>query len=327
MLRSDALRAKSLQAEVAYLHDLTRVRNTKAQVDQKERTVREREKTFWREATRPDAEVAPDAEVSLVQPPVSGACIDTMRIERLWRAHAQLKSACGEHQLSKRCLNESVEVLRRSGRCRDSVQMMLASAQRRLRIRSEEGRAEELIELATVSHYGPRSYSVTPRQRETQPEPADPRSLTPAEGRGDILGALNPHTPRAVATSETLEGHNPEAPSMHYSAAAGISVESAQMHTRSDRTSFSLSCAVGRHGPLALSLLKEQGAGIKVLVDPSIGRLAPTLVTERGVLQARLNALGIKVVSIQVGRLDDAPAGLERAPRRARRDDDEERIA
>ena len=76
-----------------------------------------------------------------------------------------------------------------------------------------------------------------------------------------------------------------------------------------------------------MSLMKADGGGIKVMLDPTGSRVASGIAHDKGILQARLQALGIKVSAIEVASPEGVESSLGRAGRRVRRDDDEERIA
>jgi hypothetical protein len=328
MVRTDLLRAKSLHAEAAYLHDLRRVSQSKAHEEQKQKVVQEKERLFWREAVR-GKEFPQHTESA---PPTSAASVQVL--DRMWRAHSQLKDAFGQHRSVQRALHDSLSRLASSKRCCEVVQTMVDKAQLLQQARAESRLSDEIADLAgvlrrintAVDDTGAIPVDVA-SELSAPVQASTPRGDTGTAAFTPLLGAAMPTRPPLRSVDQPIAPTNSGVVRSVESVSGAVQVQSAEVHKGAQGLSLRVTCAIGNQGTLGMSLMKAEGGGIKVMLDSSGSRVASSITHDKGILQSRLQSLGIKISSIEVGRPDAVDAYAGRTGRRVRREDDEERIA
>lgn len=342
MVRSELLRAKSLHAEVAYLRDLKRVGEAKRTEEQKNLQLREKERKFWAEATRGKAPISITG-----QPHVSTAAPATTmqaaaQLDRMRRAHSQLQEAHKTHADAANQLKEGLATLSSSQKRVEVLEKLLAKAQR-IRANQVESRlSEEVADLVTTSRTvmnlrNSRSVEAEAIGRECSGDVsmADGQVFDRGATRSDSWAAaasLSTSTPLTPPQQQVMVqlpspqplqtapgiGFNPVSNSISISRPtpmAQIGITNVAFTTTQNQPSLSLTCSLANRGTVGLQITKAENGGLKVLIDPSVGTLASGVLREKGAIQSRLQAMGIKVTEIDIGVSSDSPGTMKRAKR------------
>jgi hypothetical protein len=110
-------------------------------------------------------------------------------------------------------------------------------------------------------------------------------------------------------------------------AIAPMQIQNVSFERSAAGASLSVSASFGTLGPVGMTISKSESGGFKVVVDPGANALAGQLVRDKTAIQSRLQALGIKVSSLEVAELESSPQQARRNSRRLSTDPDEELIA
>jgi hypothetical protein len=356
MVRTELLRAKSLHAEVHYLKDLQKVGDIKRHHDQQSKAVKEKENQFWKEAVKSRGKISDGHAAS---PRTAEQTVN--QLDRMWRAHSQLKEAHQKRESSAKRLQEGLATLSTSKQRIESLQKLVSKAEKLRANRLESRISEEVAELVGTTRAiaglrgkleegliqappsnpsatnQPSQLQKTPLLQDLGPELG--RDLTTDQGPGQSQpdqasllrlpnanvaqsATIQPQPTQAlpVLRSESLATRSVEAP-------APLHVSNVEFQRNEHHSSLTISASVGMGSPVNLVITKGDSSGLKVLVDPGISGLAGQLSRDKGMLASRLQALGIKVTSLEVGPADDSPQQARRNSRKLLTDPDEELIA
>jgi hypothetical protein len=359
MVRTELLRAKSLHAEVHYLKDLQKVGDMKRHHDQHSKALKEKENQFWKEAVKGHGKV-PNNQT----PTPLTAQQTATQLDRMWRAHSQLKEAHQKRESSAKKLQEGLATLSTSKQRIDSLQKLVSKAEKLRANRLESRISEEVAELvgttraiaelrgkfeesqirtpATSQSVAYNAHSTDQTLKAAVPNQTASERLTdrvPGETRLEPVPAppastqiapqaqpLQPQLMQAPAAlrAEPLSIRAIEAPTP---ISAPLQIGNVEFHRHESHSALTISASIGSAPPVNLVITKGEGSGLKVVVDPGVSGLAGQLSRDKSVLQSRLQALGIKVTSLEVGPADDSPQQARRNSRKALTDPDEELIA
>jgi hypothetical protein len=337
MVRSELLRAKSLHAEVAYLRDLKRVGDAKRHEEQQSQALREKERKFWAEAVKGKNPLNTSTAPAGQNP--ATAMQASAQLERIHRAHSQLKEAHRTHSDAAKTLKDGLATLSSSQKRVEILEKLLAKAQR-IRANQVESRlSEEVADLVTTS----RTVMNLRNMRSAEAEPRDD-VLTSQSWRAESQGldgdsiaqrvqsnTLASVVPTPAQTSPVAQQLPPA--TMHSvsnlgsthstSAPSQIGISNVTVRSTQSQPSIALTCTLPRSGSFGLQLTKAEGGGIKVLIDPSVGSIASGVLRDKGAIQSRLQAMGIKVTEIDIGVSDEA-AGIMKRTKRALASEEED---
>jgi hypothetical protein len=363
MVRTELLRAKSLHAEVHYLKDLQKVGDIKRHHDQHSKVLKDKENQFWKEAVKGQGKVTHSQA-----PTPSTAQQTASQLDRIWRAHSQLKEAHQKRESSAKKLQEGLATLSTSKQRIDSLQKLVSKAEKLRANRVESRMSEEVAELVGTTRAiadlrgrfeeSQISSSVTsqslPFLTNAASSDQSPKGTALQQSVVDIsslLAASTADTPRVPATpisipvpnalqTQTLQPQLVQAPvvlrtepaSIRAIEASGpiaapLQIGHVEFHRHESHSALTISASIGSAPPVNLVITKGEGSGLKVVVDPGVSGLAGQLSRDKSVLQSRLQALGIKVTSLEVGSADGSPQQARRNSRKALMDPDEELIA
>jgi len=328
MVRSELLRAKSLHAEVAYLRDLQRVGDAKRLEQEQSSMLRDKERRFWAEAIkgRPANAAQPLSTPSHVQ--------TTAQLERMHQAHSQLRAARRTHEHATQKLNEGLATLSTSQKRIEILEKLLAKAQRIKANKVESRLSEEVAELVTTS----RSVMKVRATLSGETEPRDGAALT--DVARETVALTKPQQPQVQAPAQLgITVQAPVLPALAATATSRVAIPSTLgpvggagisdvsfSQVRNEPT-LSLKCNLGSQGVVGLRVTKaESGGGLKVLIDPSAIGVASGVLREKGAIQARLQAMGIKVSTIELGASENDPSmtrGAKRSRLHAEEDEDD----
>jgi hypothetical protein len=146
MVRVENLRAKSLQAEVAYLNALRRLGELKRKEQQEHFALRKTERNFWSEAVRTNAHTISGRSQTLKQ----SANIPS-QLERMRRAHNQLQQATDNHVGATHNLRTESRHLSASQKQLETLQKLVVKASRARANRIESRLSEEIADLAVAA--------------------------------------------------------------------------------------------------------------------------------------------------------------------------------
>ena len=323
MVRSELLRAKSLHAEVAYLRDLQRVGDAKRNEEKHNSILRDKEHRFWKEAVK-----GQPANAGL-QTTAPSHMQTTAQLERMHQAHSQLKAAHRTHESATQKLNEGLATLSTSQKRIEILEKLVAKAQLIKANQVESRLSEEVADLVTTSRT-----VMNLRARlgaEAEPRHAPPLGEVGGEGGalvgqtatpGQLLLSMGPQggaagqpTLPTIIPSASVQA--PAAPSTPVSVGQ-VGISNVAFSQGQNEPTLSLTCALGTQGTVGLRVSKaETGGGLKVIIDPSASGLASGVLRERSAIQSRLQAMGIKVSTIELGTAgNDSP--LTRGSKRSR---------
>lgn len=334
MVRADLLRAKSIQAEVSYLTEIKRLGDVKRQEQQLGAIAQKKERQFWNEAVRA---AAPNKEGA----PSMGANA-AASAERMWNAHGQLKDAHVRHAATNQKLQEGLVQVSLSSKRVEILQTLLTKASRQRAQRIESRSSEEITDLAVAlksmrSEGGGASLSKVTSKRppvDEAVEGLERGSESKVETRSSFGGTIDPMSTRLAAPmAPAITPVVDSAPVMKVEALSQpqpVEVHALECSNGAKVSQLSIQCSLGANGPVTLSLVKREGEGLKVVIDPSASGLAGQISRDKSVIQSRLQAMGIKVSSLEVGQSDAADpnrAGMRRGSRRLFEDDDETTFA
>lgn len=321
MVRVEHLRAKSLQAEVAYLKDLKRVGDFKRIESESRATLHATERNFWSEAVK--AQIKEDSRGAAKQPPPE---IASFRLERMRRAHDQHRRAANEHALDTQKLQSGIVELSTSQKRIELLEKLVAKASRARANRIESRLSEELEDLVasaarTGGPSGNRFSPQAPHSTSRLPHPTDTRSdLTtePSNTERKVPVQLQlPARPAMIPRVDQQERSlNP----------VSVVVRDVSAHSSEGRSSLALSCALGKSGTVGLALVRESTGALSVKLDPGIGGLVSTLLRERAHIQSKLQTMGLNITSLEIGSADGTNYSLSRRARRALTEADEDII-
>lgn len=337
MVRSDLLRAKSIHAEVAYLRDLQRVGDAKRFEEKQNSILRDKERRFWSETikARPANTAQPSASPAL--PPNTLKQV-TAQLERMRQAHSQLSQAHRTHEHAASQLNEGLATLSTSQKRIEILEKLITKAQR-IRANQVESRlSEEVADLVTTSKTvmnlrASLGGEVEPRDKvlpqEFVSEVGSPLDRTSTIQQRQIHDPSNliPISRNMLPPPHGLQLSPTPTPTISLLGPASIgsvAISDVSFSKTHKEPTLSLTCALGAHGTMGLKVIKAQcGGGVKVLIDPLSSGVAPGVLREKGAIQSRLQAMGIKVSGIEIGiGGDDAP--FTRGAKRSRLHEDED---
>lgn len=323
-LRVDVLRAKSIQAEVSYLNDIKRFSEVKRVEQQLGHAAEKKEKQFWNEAIK----TLPANQALRPQAGPQNAA----HLERMRYAHGELKDAQSRYQASCQKSQDTAAQLSNSSKRVEILQQLLVKAHRRVSRQNEARVSEDISDIAQSLKTATalrRSSSV-----QTRPEggAAVDRESVVNVARGELGATCQPVSvlapPSSLAQGSVDLG---EVNSLRATTTSPLlQVQHVECGTRHNVTELSIRCAVGADKSVSLSLVKREGEGVKVVLNPSCHVAAGVAVREKGVIQARLQALGVKISSLEVESGD--PQGHKTSRSRRNRyaslgDDDESLVA
>lgn len=324
MVRTDLLRAKSLHAEVGYLRDLQRVGEAKRQEQSDKLHCKEKEKAFWKEAVKARG-LTSDAKVAGTPNNAQAAA----NLDRIWRAHSQLKEAHRKHESSAKTLQADLQVLSGSKKRIELLQGMVAKAERARANQIESRLSEEVAELASTAKAISNLRRPTTEKGDIKLD--DPISNTlrselaaSDKAREATQAALAATMPQPVSAASNIANLTPIKGVEPLRATGAVDIQNVTFHRGDNQAALSLQCALGNHGTVGVSIVKGDNAGLKVVVDPGSGVTASALLKDRAAIQSRLGALGIKVASIEVGQSDPMPLGNRNGSRKLSKDDEYE---
>jgi hypothetical protein len=340
MVRTELLRAKSLHAEVHYLQDLKRVGEVKRLHDQQSKTVREKENQFWKEAIK--GQKHPSAQAASPEPRTVQQT--ATQIERMWKAHGQLKEAHQKRETSAQKLQEGLTTLSNSKQRIDSLQKLVSKAEKIRANRLESRMSEEVAELVGTTRAiaalkgGFEERGVNPSLSEAAKPPTTPVSLLvpmddslipPASviQKGIEAPHAQPTQPVSFVPPTKVELSASRAAELSAPASPALQIQTVQFEKHETHAALTVNASMGSASPVRMVITKGEGNGLKVLVDPGVGTLAGTLTRDKSIIQSRLQALGIKVSSLEVGSADTSPQQARRNSRKHTTDQDEELIA
>jgi len=336
MVRSELLRAKSLHAEVAYLRDLKRVGDAKRVADHHNQVFGEKERQFWAEAIK--AKVPPPGPAAGQVPPAGGNQGFTevaaqltevaAQLDRMRRAHSQLQQAHRSQQAATKNLNEGLMTLSGSQKRVEVLEALLAKAQR-IRANQVESRlSEDVAELVTTSRT-----VLELRASRAADAPVDKLSSLedgifkldttsqlgnvasqPSYTNQPLIPAIQSQITPPLQVSQ-VQIAQPIAALHQPSRANELGISHVAFTREQGQPSLALSCAISGRGTVHLQVTKAEKGGLKVVIDPSVGAVASGVLRDKHSIQSRLQAMGIKVSTIEVGVTGDATG----APRRTKR--------
>lgn len=300
MQTGEILRAKSIQAEVAYRVEMKRTTEAHTAVASHKALVDRREQQVWREAIRQRGNAEP------------GGCAGrpaSVGIERLDYALRELSNARAQHAASAQVLRQQLGVVAMSQTRRDLLQAMLAAFHRRSLNQRESRRADDVAELAATSRAKICSAQRLSRAGgENENCDTQPVCVDSSVGRRVDSGA-----PLRFASALWAIPPGESTGAL----AAPIEISSLCSEASGERVSLSVSCSIGGIGAVGLRVIKsESGEGVRALIDPNIGALAARIVADKGGVLARLQGLGIKLASIDIGVDDASGDGAPTLPQR-----------
>jgi hypothetical protein len=321
MVRVDNLRAKSLQAEVAYLNDLKRVGDYK-RIEQQQRKVFERsQRTFWAESLK--AQTPPFSGHGSVPSP---AYLPN-QLERMWQGHKQLQHASNEYTGTVGRLQSGIAQLASSQKRLELLEKLITKAFRAKAHQVESRLSDDLSELfatrrqgisvgrGIVQHVAPQE-SLSVRQDESILE--RPFSTSKA-----VLAF--PAIPLNSISAKPTAAPAPETKAVSL-APPSLNVSEVHVHAGQGCTTLSLSCSLRGVGTVGLALVRESNGNLTARLDPGTGGLAMQLLGERTKLHSRLQSLGLNVTSLEVCGGDTPGYSLNRRPRLKAGDYDEDVI-
>jgi hypothetical protein len=336
MVRSELLRAKSLHAEVAYLRDLKRVGDAKRVADHHNQVFGEKERKFWSEAIK--AKVAPPGPAAGQVPPAGGNQGFTevaaqltevaAQLDRMRRAHSQLQQAQRSQQTANKTLHEGLMTLSASQKRVEVLEALLSKSQR-IRANQVESRlSEDVADLVTTSRTvfrlrasrsadaqvdKPSSLEDGVFKLDTTSQPGNVTSQ-PSYTNQPLSPTIQNQITPPLQTSQTQIAQ-PIAALHQPSRANEVGISHVAFTREQGQTSLALSCAISGRGTVHLQVTKAGKGGLKVLIDPSVGAVASGVLRDKHSIQSRLQAMGIKISTIEVGVTSDTTG----APRRAKR--------
>jgi hypothetical protein len=297
MQTSEILRAKGLQAEVSYRVEMKQAGEAHSAVRAHKATVDCREQQVWREVIR---------HVDGAKTGVNAGRSVSMRHEWLHRAFKDLCDARAQHASSAQTLRHRLEVLSGAHQRHELIQGMIAAFNRRMASTRGSRVADDVAELASTSRAARgRTNPGTSESSESchRPTPIEVTG-TATQGRADVAP-----TPPAYCMAPIAESP------LHYP--APMEIELIHTASGSEQASVSVSCAVAGGGSVGLRVTKsDSGEGIRAIIDPSTGPLAARIVADKGSVVARLQALGVKVTSLDIGGDEATNDGAARLPHR-----------
>ena len=301
MQTSEILRAKALQAEVSYRVEMKQAGEAHSAVRTHKATVDSREQQVWRQVIRhfDGAEAGARASRSV-----------SIRNDWLHHAFRDLCDARAQHASSAQMLRHRLEVLSGAHQRRELIEGMIAAFNRRMVNTRGSRVADDIAEVASTSRAA-RGWMNAASSEDSESCHRLTRievSGTATQGRGD-----GPSTPPAYCMAPIAESP------LHYP--APMEVELIHTASSSEQVSVSVSCAVPGGGSVGLRVTKsDSGEGVRAIIDPSTGPLAARIVADKGSVVARLQALGVKLTSLDIGSDDVTNDGAARLPyRRASR--------
>lgn len=351
MVRSELLRAKSLHAEVAYLRDLKRVGDAKRTEEQKNLQLREKERKFWAEATRNKNPLSVPGQQDNSHVSAPSTMQAAAQLDRMRRAHSQLQEAHKTHADAANNLKKDLATLSTSQKRVEVLEKLLAKAQRVRANQVESRLSEEVADLVTTSQTVMKLRGLRSAEAEALGQVAL-GDVSPADGLPSDRGSMKPDlavvagAPLAISSltpslqqggvslpspqpsqAPLLVASSPLSPPIGIARApspAQIGITNISCTTTQSQPSLSLSCSLGNRGTVGLQITKAESGGLKVLIDPSVGTLASGVLREKGAIQSRLQAMGIKVSTIDIGVAGDSPGMMKRAKRSVMNEDEDE---
>lgn len=319
MTRVEHLRARSLQAQVAYVRNLERATTSSANERQCRNNLQQREARFWGEVTL--------AKTPGTQEDRSHTITAT---KRLWEESRVLEGAKTGHAAAKAQLESELRSLVTARSQSEQVLKLLAKARREHAHKLETRLSEELGELAVALRARSKHSASAGAKLGRNQAPGGAR-LESSEPRRAQFSELRECTPQLTAPTHGLR---PEAISTQTKVSAlpvggpsAVDVHDVTTHCDGQRSTLSLSCSLPGKGSIGLSLVRDSNGAIGVSVDPRASALGLSISRERTALLSRLQGLGIKISSIEVAA-DDAPSSsLSAGRKRQHREQDEELVA
>ncbi len=294
MVRPELLRAASIHAEVAYLRDLKHVGDAKRVADQHKAALGDKERRFWAEAIKaqvPPTQAALDLRRQIDQP--QGSRQFTAQLNRMHSAHSHLRQAYRSQQTAAKHLSDGLNTLAESKKRVEILASLVAKAQR-IRANQVESRlSDDTIDLVTTS-------------RTLLHSRAAPASMHAQTAQ---MFVAQPHA-----------GHT------QISGVNQVGISHVTFSRGQGQPKLSLSCAIVGRGALNLEVTRGEKGAVKVLIDPSVSSLASGILRDKYSIQSRLQALGIKVATIEVGTTNDSAGAPKRTKRSQVQEEEDEGI-
>jgi len=293
------LRAKSLQAEVSYLTEMRGVREAQRLADAHKTVLAHREDRFWGEAVR--QQVSGESAV-----PAAGPAV-VRGLDQLRQAFGKFQEAKLQGAAVAEALQQKIGIVARTQQRIDVLQALLAKSVRLHKSVQESRRADEIADVATIarSKRHERGLGVLVEERQLPASGCEltgiPSQTIPPEAQPSAVPQLPPE--RFVAKVEV--------------ASPVLEVRSLEHTRESSQSSLSVTCSMGPLGSIGMRLVKRDGEGVHAILDPTVGAVAGRVVAEKAAIVTRLQGLGVKVSSLEVGVADDG-AENSQATRRAR---------
>lgn len=321
-IRVDLLRAKSVQAEVSYLHDIKKFSELKQQEQHLGVAAQKKEKQFWSETVK----TLPANNIHKPQAGPQSAIL----LERMRHAHGELRDAQIRYRTSCQQTREVATQMTNSSKRLEIMQQLLAKAQRRVSQQQEARVAEEVTDVAQLlKNPSLAARSVSARAVAEGSAAVDPDSVALVSGvespeANQPLPILAPPLVNTRDLSQSLDVGSVKAPVIP----AALEVQTIECRTHQNGTELSIRCAIGSERSVSLSIIKREGEGLKVTLNPSCSVSAGVVVREKGLIQARLQAMGFKISSLEVetGGSQGSRAFRSRRSRTGGLEDDDETL-
>lgn len=336
MVRSELLRATSLHAEVAYLRDLKKVGDAKRIADQHGAVLQEQERRFWAEAIKGKAPLRATPSPHVGTPQADHARV---QLERMHRAHSELQEAHQTHQKAVQSLQEGLVSLSGSKKKIEVLEKLLAKAQRLQANRNESRFSDEVADLVNTSQAVLNVRVTRSIEGEATPRLVAGEICEPIRLAADTVCAATPVSTAATCVSPASLQPIPLHPTPHTlppiqftppatatTRCEPITISHLSYSTTGRQPQLSLSCSLGSRGTVGLQILRSESGGLKVFIDPTMSTVSSGVIRDKLSIQARLQAVGIKVNSIEIAPADDT-TGTAKGTKRARLHEDEDEDA
>lgn len=322
MVNSDLLRSKSIHAEVSYLRELKRVSQAKQMEARQELAMRDKEQRFWSEAVALKSTPKNPDSSSPIEPRGYQTNLEaSAQVERMRVAHSKLKEATRSYREANNDLKAGMEALSNSQKKLDLIQGLIQKATR-LRANQLEARmADEVVDLVN----GSRAALLNKDGLLSKKKGASFQEITKLD-KDIFKDRLSNQVAQApIQTIPSTQGvYSANSRFSQVSAINTSSAPPAPTFGLSDLTckslageaSLSLKCSFGAEGVVGLSLTRSEAGAIKVLIDPSNVSFTGTLLRDRSSIADRLQSLGLKVDTIEIGPVEPF---LEQSPLKRRK--------